>query len=185
MARCPGSSTRAGGAPCPRPGRRDGRPDPDSRTTPIRVPRIEQGGPNMKLRPRLAALAVAALVVVAAASGCAKKPAKTAPVPPAPTQTPTPAPTPTPPPPAPEPAAPKPQATASDLRTVFFAFDSFVLDDAARSTLDADAKLLRDNAGLNVSVDGHCDERGTVEYNQALGQKRAEAVQQYLVDQGI
>jgi peptidoglycan-associated lipoprotein len=133
---------------------------------------------------RAAAVACAALLAFSAA-GCAKKPVATPPVPPAPTQAPTPTPVPTPPAPAPAPEPPKPAVGASDLKTVYFAYDSFTLDDAARATLDANAKLLRDNPTLSVSVDGHTDERGTVEYNQALGQKRAEAVQQYLVDAGI
>lgn len=142
----------------------------------------------MNMRPRHFAVALVALLAIAA-SGCAKKPAKTPPVPAAstetttPTPTPTPTPAPTPPPPAPEPA--KPAVTARDLQIVYFAYDSFTLDDAARAVLDSNAKLLRDNAGLNLSLDGHTDERGTVEYNQALGQKRAEAVQQYLTDAGI
>jgi peptidoglycan-associated lipoprotein len=138
----------------------------------------------MKSSSRIPLLLLAVLVA-AAVSGCAKKPAATTPVPPAPapTQTETP---PTPPPaPAPEPTPPAPAVGASDLQVVYFAYDSFQLDDGARAALDQNARLLRENATLNVSVDGHCDERGTVEYNQALGQKRAEAVQQYLMDQGI
>jgi len=141
----------------------------------------------MRMSPRYAAAALVALLALAA-PGCAKKPAKTPPVPAASTQTPTPTPPtppPTPPAPAPTPEPAKPQVTAHDLQVVYFAYDSFTLDDAARATLDANAKLLRDNPELNPSVDGHTDERGTVEYNQALGQKRAEAVQQYLVDAGI
>ena len=140
----------------------------------------------MKWSPRILALSLAVSLAVAGA-GCAKKPAATTPVPPAST-TPTPAPTPPPTPapaPTPAPEPPKPAVTAGDLQVIHFAYDSFQLDDAARSALDSNAKLLRDNPDLSVSVDGHCDERGTVEYNQALGQKRAEAVQQYLSDQGI
>ena len=140
----------------------------------------------MKWSPRILALSLAVALAVTGA-GCAKKPAKTEPVPPAST-TPTPAPTPPPTPapaPTPAPEPPKPAVTAGDLQVIHFAYDSFQLDDAARSALDSNAKLLRDNPDLSVSVDGHCDERGTVEYNQALGQKRAEAVQQYLSDQGI
>jgi peptidoglycan-associated lipoprotein len=139
------------------------------------------------MSPRYAAAALIALLAIAA-PGCAKKPAKTPAVPPATTETqaPTPTPTPTPPPaPAPTPEPAKPQVTARDLQIVYFAYDSFTLDDAAHAVLDANAKLLRDTPDLNPSVDGHTDERGTVEYNQALGQKRAEAVQQYLVDAGI
>ena len=138
----------------------------------------------MKRFSRILMFALAAMLVFSAA-GCSKKPAQTTPVPPAPTPTET---TPTPPPapapePAPEPA--KPAVTAADLQVVYFGYDSFALDDQARAALDNNAKLLRENPALMVSVDGHCDERGTVEYNQALGQKRAEAVQQYLVDMGL
>ena len=71
------------------------------------------------------------------------------------------------------------------MQVVYFGYDSFTLDDGARAALDSNAKQMRDNPALVVSVDGHCDERGTVEYNQALGQKRAETVQQYLTDAGI
>jgi peptidoglycan-associated lipoprotein len=140
--------------------------------------------------PRTLALALTVLVALGAA-GCAKKKSATPPVPPAPTpqtETPTPVPTPTP-TPAPTPAPPTPQTdpaeVAKNLQVVYFEYDSFTLSDGARSALDANAKLLRSNPGLSVSLDGHCDERGTVEYNQALGQKRAEAVLQYLVDQGL
>ena len=139
----------------------------------------------MNSRSRFLAL-VMAVALAGALVGCAKRPANTAPVPPAPTPTET-APTPMPstpaPAPAPEPSAPP--LAAKDLQVIYFAYDSFTLDDGARAALDANAKLLRDNPSLNVSVDGHCDERGTVEYNQALGQKRAEAVTAYLSDQGL
>lgn len=139
----------------------------------------------MKRFSRFLMFALAATLAFSAA-GCSKKSAKTTPVPPAATPapaetTPTPAPAPT--PPAPEPA--KPAVTAADLQVVYFGYDSFALDDQARAALDNNAKLLRDNPSLSVSIDGHCDERGTVEYNQALGQKRAETVQQYLSDLGL
>ena len=138
----------------------------------------------MKSRSRIPMLALAVLVA-AAVGGCAKKLVATTPAPPAPAPTPAET-TPTPPPtPTPEPTPPAPRVSASDLQIVYFAYDSFQLDDAARAALDQNARLLRENAALNVSVDGHCDERGTVEYNQALGQKRAEAVQQYIMDQGL
>jgi peptidoglycan-associated lipoprotein len=141
----------------------------------------------MKLRT----LALVALSLVAlTAAGCGKKKAKSIPVPPAPTPQTTPAPTPvTPPesvtPPAPTPEPAKPAASVSDLGTVYFAYDSFGLDEAARATLDRNAQLLRENTALMLTIEGHCDERGTVEYNQALGEKRAEAVKQYLVDANI
>src|SRR5438876_471160 len=138
--------------------------DPDSRT--------ESGGHPMKWSPRIIALSLAVILAVTGA-GCAKKPPKTTTPPPAPTTTePAPTPAPTPPPaPAPTPEPPKPAVSAADLQVVYFGYDSFQLDDGARAALDSNAKLLRDNPNLSVSVDGHCDERGTVEYNQALGQK--------------
>ncbi len=138
----------------------------------------------MNLSSRFLSLALAA-VLLAAVTGCAKKPAATTPVPPAPAPTettPTPTSTPT---SEPAPAPSTPTVTARDLQVIYFGYDSFTLDDGARAALDSNAKMMRDNAALSVSVDGHCDERGTVEYNQALGQKRAEAVQKYLTDQGI
>jgi len=139
----------------------------------------------MKLCSRITVLLLAA-TLAAALAGCAKKPAATTPPPPAPTTPAETTPAPTTPPPAPEPPPPPPPTVAaSDLQIVYFAYDSFILDDGARAALDNNARLLRENTSLSVSIDGHCDERGTVEYNQALGQKRAEAVQQYLMDQGL
>jgi peptidoglycan-associated lipoprotein len=140
----------------------------------------------MKNRFRITLLLLA-VTLAAALAGCAKKPAATTTPPPAPaTPAETTPPAPVTPPPAPEPPPPPPPSvTASDLQIVYFAYDSFILDDGARAALDNNARLLRENTALSVSIDGHCDERGTVEYNQALGQKRAEAVQQYLMDQGL
>lgn len=130
---------------------------------------------------------VLGLVVTALAlAGCAKKAPAPVPAPPAPTPaTTTPAPTPTPTPtPAPS-TTTAPAATVADLRIVYFALDSYSLDDAARGVLDANAKMLRDTPDLRVRIEGHCDERGTVEYNMSLGQKRAEAVRDYLVGAGV
>jgi peptidoglycan-associated lipoprotein len=128
-----------------------------------------------------------ALLALALTSGCAHKPkpAPAAPTTPAPTteQVPTPPPTP---PPAPPPApAPAPAVKSGDLGTVYFDFDSAALSEQARATLDQNAKLLRDHADIHVVIDGDCDERGTDEYNQALGEKRAQAARDYLVAAGI
>ncbi|MBI5171181.1 MAG: peptidoglycan-associated lipoprotein Pal [Candidatus Eisenbacteria bacterium] len=76
-------------------------------------------------------------------------------------------------------------ATVTDLRTIYFAVDSYSIDGTAQADLDANAKLLRANSNLRVTVEGHCDERGTVEYNLALGQKRADAVRDYLLGAGV
>ncbi len=71
------------------------------------------------------------------------------------------------------------------LDDVRFAFDSYDIDDGARSTLRGNADWLKDHADTKVEVEGHCDERGTVEYNLALGAKRARAAKDYLVALGV
>lgn len=68
---------------------------------------------------------------------------------------------------------------------VFFAFDSSALSPAAVEALDTQVKWLKDNSKVDVVVQGYCDERGTREYNLALGERRANAIKQYLVSQGI
>ena len=69
--------------------------------------------------------------------------------------------------------------------TVFFAFDSSALSAEAQSALDTQVAWLKKHDDVNVIVQGHCDDRGTREYNLALGERRANAVKQYLVSQGI
>ena len=69
--------------------------------------------------------------------------------------------------------------------TVFFAFDSSALSAEATAALDTQVNWLRNHPETNVIVQGYCDERGTREYNLALGERRANAVKQYLVSQGI
>lgn len=68
--------------------------------------------------------------------------------------------------------------------TVTFDFDSTVLSNDTRRQLDGMASCLRDSTA-SVRIEGHCDERGTTEYNLALGQRRADAVQRYLVGLGV
>ena len=68
---------------------------------------------------------------------------------------------------------------------VLFDYDSAKLDSSAKIMLDAQSRFLRANTDLNFIVEGHCDERGTREYNLALGEQRATAVRDYLVIQGI
>jgi len=74
---------------------------------------------------------------------------------------------------------------ASPLKDVYFAFDSYALDAAAKSVLGADAAWLNNNPAVKVEVEGHCDERGTSEYNVLLGQKRAHSAFDYLRSLGI
>lgn len=68
---------------------------------------------------------------------------------------------------------------------VFFGYDSSVLSSEAQATLARQAEWLKANSSLNVVVEGHCDERGTREYNLALGERRANAAKNYLVSLGI
>jgi peptidoglycan-associated lipoprotein len=68
---------------------------------------------------------------------------------------------------------------------VFFGFDKSDLSAEARATLDRQATWLKKYASSNVTIEGHCDERGTREYNLALGERRANAVKNYLVADGI
>ncbi len=73
----------------------------------------------------------------------------------------------------------------SPLEPVFFSLDSADLDETARATAMANADLLRKNARWIITIEGHCDERGTPEYNLALGERRAVAVKTFLVSLGI
>ncbi|MDB2428378.1 peptidoglycan-associated lipoprotein Pal [Candidatus Pelagibacter bacterium] len=68
---------------------------------------------------------------------------------------------------------------------VFFATNETVLTTASRETLRAQAAWLRKNSNINVVVEGHADERGTREYNLALGERRANAAKDYLMTYGI
>lgn len=74
---------------------------------------------------------------------------------------------------------------AGPLADIHFDYDSFELDGEARDALQGHASWLRDNAQARVEVEGHCDDRGTIEYNLALGAKRAAAAKNYLVSLGI
>jgi len=71
------------------------------------------------------------------------------------------------------------------LQDVQFPFDSYELDDAARSTLQDNGTWLKDHLSAKVELEGHTDERGTVEYNLALGAKRARAAKDYLAALGV
>jgi peptidoglycan-associated lipoprotein len=73
----------------------------------------------------------------------------------------------------------------SPLRPVFFGLDSFDLDSAGRSVAAANVDVLKRFPTWEITVEGHCDERGTAEYNLALGDRRALAVKTYMVSLGI
>src|SRR5215472_16225652 len=125
--------------------------------------------------------------------GCPKRPATTAAVAPAPS-----APAAAPPAPAPAPApatpaapAPAPMAKPSEfaknpnLKTIYFDFDKYDIRPGDAKILDGDAAWLKTNGDNLLLIEGNCDERGTAEYNLALGEKRAKAAMNYLVAQGI
>jgi len=155
------------------------------------------------------------LVVAVVGSGCAKRPATTQAAAPAPTGTAstTPAPgsqqaqpgtqagpsqgssmqppagtSPTPgtatatPPPRP---AVKDFAAVPELQDIYFDFDKYDIRPADARTLDANAAYLKSNPNSLILIEGHCDERGTNEYNLALGERRAKSTMNYLVSQGV
>ncbi|HAR41342.1 MAG TPA: peptidoglycan-associated lipoprotein [Bdellovibrionales bacterium] len=74
---------------------------------------------------------------------------------------------------------------AMGLQTVRFPYDSFVLDQEAKQVLKSNADILKDKTSLKVQIEGHCDQRGGIQYNIALGEKRANIVKKYLEDLGI
>jgi len=155
----------------------------------------------MKLR-RSVMLSTAALLMVVVIAGCAKKvppPAPPPPAPPPPAATPAPPPPP-PPPPKPAPAPPPKPLTEDEifqkktlaelnaempLGDVFFDYDMSTIREDARPILQKNADYLRRWATTRVTIEGHADSRGTVEYNLALGARRSGAVRDYLVSLGI
>lgn len=84
-----------------------------------------------------------------------------------------------------EAAAREAAETAFVNENIHFAFDSSVLSNQAQEILNNKADYLRANSGVTVTVEGHCDERGTASYNIALGERRAKSVRDFLVDLGI
>ena len=75
--------------------------------------------------------------------------------------------------------------SSSPLQDIYFEFDRYELRADARATLDANATWLKAHPSVRVEIEGHCDERGTNEYNMGLAAKRAEAARDYLVSVGI
>jgi peptidoglycan-associated lipoprotein len=80
---------------------------------------------------------------------------------------------------------PKEFAPTSKLRDIFFDFDEYVIRTEDAKVLDTNADWLQGNANYVVLVEGHCDERGTNEYNLALGEHRAQATKNYLMSRGV
>ena len=76
-------------------------------------------------------------------------------------------------------------AAEGGLQPIYFDFDKSFLRDDARSVMKKNAEWLKSNPKAKVKIDGNCDERGTVEYNQALGQRRAVSAKKYLTQMGV
>ena len=72
-----------------------------------------------------------------------------------------------------------------NLKEIYFDFDKYNIKPEAAKILDGNAAWLKANASNLVLIEGHCDERGTAEYNLALGERRAKAAMNYLVAQGV
>ena len=77
------------------------------------------------------------------------------------------------------------EAAQTGLQRIYFDFDQYVLTDAAKNSLAHNAKLLTAAPTVKVKIEGHCDERGSDEYNLALGEKRALATKSYLASLGV
>jgi peptidoglycan-associated lipoprotein len=74
---------------------------------------------------------------------------------------------------------------SSGLATVYFDFDSYVLTSDSRTSLSQAAEALKAKTGARIQIEGHCDERGSNEYNLALGERRANAAKNFLAAQGV
>lgn len=153
----------------------------------------------MKRRAML--LTMATLILAVTAGACGKKVVPVAkPMPPPPTRTGGGGAPPAPPQPVSEPVPVPPEPLAEDavgskslddlnrdspLKPVFFELDSADLSAASQATLQENAGVLKKYGTWQITIEGHCDERGTAEYNLALGERRANAARDYLVSFGV
>lgn len=76
-------------------------------------------------------------------------------------------------------------AGSEGLQPVYFEFDQYYIRDEAREIMKANAEWLKAHPQTRIRIEGNCDERGTIEYNQTLGQRRAASAKKYLTDLGI
>jgi peptidoglycan-associated lipoprotein len=155
----------------------------------------------MKVYQRTAAIAAFSLILGLGVAACGKKQAALTPPPPpmpaAPTAPPAPG---APPPPSAPAGAPRAGMSEDDafaqkslaqlnseqpLGDVYFDLDNAAIKDEGRSALSTDAAYLKRWPSTRITIEGHCDERGTAEYNLGLGERRANAVKAYLVELGV
>jgi peptidoglycan-associated lipoprotein len=90
-----------------------------------------------------------------------------------------------PPPPPPPPSASEEELFSQNVKDIFFDYDSFDLRSGDQATVQAAAAWLKANPNVKFTIEGHCDERGSTEYNLALGDNRANTVRQALVNAGV
>ena len=131
---------------------------------------------------RIAYLLLLGVFIASILAACGGEPPPPPPPPPAPVDT---TPVDTTPEPPPPPPPPPPVLKETQFQTVYFDFDKFNLRPDARASLDHNYELLKEFPDAIVKIEGHCDERGTIEYNLSLGEKRARAAMEYLTGLGI
>ena len=152
----------------------------------------------MSVYQRTAAIAAFSLILGLGVAACGKKDPAVTPPPPvmptAPTAPPAPGA-----PPAPAAPAAAPRSLSDDeifarasneeiqknFRDAFFDLDNATIKEADRAALTANADYMKRRTSVRVTIEGHCDERGTAEYNLGLGERRANAVKAYLVELGV
>ncbi len=153
------------------------------------------------MRVGVRSFAALTLAVAVSVSACGKKKPVAAPPAPPPAETPRTTPTPPPPPPPAPRETPQPRVPTEDeifagktldqlnaekpLADAYFDLDSQAIREDARTSLQKDADWLKRWTSTKVMVEGHADERGSAEYNLALGERRATAVRDYLVNLGV
>jgi peptidoglycan-associated lipoprotein len=87
--------------------------------------------------------------------------------------------------PPPLPAISDAEIFSTNVKDAFFDYDSYDIRTDARAALMSDARFLKERPGIRITIEGHCDERGSERYNLALGDRRANAAKEFLVSQGI
>ncbi|MBY0497104.1 MAG: peptidoglycan-associated lipoprotein Pal [Cyanobacteria bacterium] len=153
----------------------------------------------MSVYQRTAAIAAFSVILGLGVAACGKKAPAVTPPPPVAPANPTAPPAPPAPPSAPT-AAPAPRAGMTEdqifaqasreevqknFQDVYFDLDNATIKDAGRASLTANANYMKRWTSVRVTIEGHCDERGTAEYNLALGDRRANAAKAYLVELGV
>jgi peptidoglycan-associated lipoprotein len=129
---------------------------------------------------RISGVLLVGILVLLLFSFCGKKPPVEEPTPPVVTEEETPTT-----PEIPTEEVTKEEITQKDFQPIHFDFDRYALRPEDRDILSRNAQVLKENPAVKIRIEGNCDERGTVEYNLALGEKRARAAMDYLVNLGV